>query len=113
MGCPLLAPMAEEGWTDNKIAELTVKEYLKNIKNVDALILGCTHYPFVRDSIKKVVGHEIAIIDGGEGTVREIKRRLKENLIKIYFKNLFVNLLFYCKILVEGLLKNRKDKVFL
>ena len=37
MGCPLLAPMAEEGWTDNKIAELTVKEYLKNIKNVDAL----------------------------------------------------------------------------
>ena len=76
--CPLLAPMAEEGWTNNEVASLAVKEYLKDINNIDALILGCTHYPFVRDSIKKVVGHEIAIIDGGEGTVREIKRRLKE-----------------------------------
>ena len=47
-------------------------------EEIDSIVLGCTHYPFVRDSIKKVVGHEIAIIDGGEGTVREIKRRLKE-----------------------------------
>ena len=78
MGCPLLAPMAEEGWTDNKIAELTVKEYLKNIKNVDALILGCTHYPFVRSAIAKVVGQDIDIIDGSLGTSRELMRRLKE-----------------------------------
>ena len=49
-------------------------------EEIDSIVLGCTHYPFVRDSIKKVVGHEIAIIDGGEGTVREIKRRLKEKI---------------------------------
>ena len=44
--CPLLAPMAEEGWTKNEVAKLTIKEYLKNFENkkLDALILGCTHY---------------------------------------------------------------------
>ena len=52
--CPLLAPMAEEGWTDNEIARLAVKEYLKNLKEnqMDALILGCTHYPLYENIIK-------------------------------------------------------------
>ena len=43
--CPLLAPMAEEGWVDNEIAKLTIKEYIKYFPKLDALILGCTHYP--------------------------------------------------------------------
>ena len=78
--CPLFVPIVEEGWANTDIASLTARRYLEELmdKGIDSLVLGCTHYPFVRDSIKKVVGHEIAIIDGGEGTVREIKRRLKE-----------------------------------
>ena len=46
--------MAEEGWTDNEIAKLAVKEYLKNFKEnqMDALILGCTHYPLYENIIK-------------------------------------------------------------
>jgi len=53
--CPLLAPMAEEGWTDNEIAKLAVREYLKNLKNnqMDALILGCTHYPLYERIIRE------------------------------------------------------------
>ena len=75
--CPLFVPIVEEGWANTDIASLTARRYLEELmdKGIDSLVLGCTHYPFVRDSIKKVVGHEIAIIDGGEGTVREIKRR--------------------------------------
>lgn len=49
--CPLLAPMAEEGWTNNEIAELTIKEYLKDFKDLEALVLGCTHYPLFYDII--------------------------------------------------------------
>ena len=45
---PLLATMAEEGWTSNKVAEYTVKEYMSQFKNVDKLILGCTHYPLFK-----------------------------------------------------------------
>lgn len=51
--CPLLAPMAEEGWIDNEIARLTVKEYLKDFENLDALVLGCTHFPLFEDIIKE------------------------------------------------------------
>ncbi len=52
--CPILAPMAEEGWTDNEIARLTIKEYLKGIGDIEALVLGCTHYPmFEKLSEKK------------------------------------------------------------
>ena len=55
--CPLLAPMAEEGWTDNEVAKLTVKEYVKNFKELetklDAVILGCTHYPLFEEIIKE------------------------------------------------------------
>lgn len=50
--CPLLAPMAEEGWTNNEIAKLTVSEYLKDFKDIEALVLGCTHYPLFLEIIK-------------------------------------------------------------
>ena len=45
---------------------------------VDSVVLGCTHYPFVKDSISKILGKNVEVIDGGEGTAREIKRRLAE-----------------------------------
>ena len=52
---PLLAVMAESGWTNNKVAEYTIKEYMKIFKKVDKLILGCTHYPFFTKLIKKEI----------------------------------------------------------
>ena len=63
--CPLLAPMAEEGWTENEIARLTVKEYLKNFNNIDSLILGCTHYPLYENIIKENLPN-IEIINTGK-----------------------------------------------
>lgn len=52
--CPMLVPLAEEGWTDNEVALATLNIYLQDFKNVplDALILGCTHYPLFKDSIR-------------------------------------------------------------
>ena len=76
--CPLLAPMAEEGWTDNEIAKLTVKEYLKNMKNVDTLILGCTHYPLFEDIIKEELGDNTEIINTGDKIALNLKSYLIE-----------------------------------
>ena len=66
VACPLLAPMVEEGWTDNKIAKLVVKEYLKNFQKMEALILGCTHYPLLTTVIQKQLGKKVELINVGE-----------------------------------------------
>ncbi len=63
--CPLLAPMAEEGWTENEIARLTLIEYLKNFENLDALILGCTHYPLFEKLIEEILPN-VKIINTGK-----------------------------------------------
>ena len=73
--CPLLAPMAEEGWVDNEIAHLTIKEYLKDFPKLDALILGCTHYPL----FKKIIEEEMPnteIINTGEKIAMQIKSNI-------------------------------------
>lgn len=77
--CPLLAPMAEEGWTENEIAKLTIKEYLKDIRDIDALILGCTHYPLFEKLIKKELGNNIEIINTGKMVANEIKKYIEQN----------------------------------
>lgn len=78
--CSLFVQLAEDGWTDNKIAELTAKEYLKDLKNegVDTLILGCTHYPILKKTIRKVVGSNIKLIDSGEEAAKEVKNILSQ-----------------------------------
>lgn len=76
--CSLFVQLAEDGWTDNKIAELTAIEYLKDIKRkgIDTMILGCTHYPILKKTIRKVVGKKIKLIDSGEETAKEVKNIL-------------------------------------
>ena len=49
-----------------------------NSKKIDSVVLGCTHYPFARKQIQKVLGSKVQIFDGGEGTAREMRRRLAE-----------------------------------
>ena len=77
--CPLLAPMAEEGWTDNDIAKLAIHEYLKEIKDIDALVLGCTHYPLFKKIIKEEVGENVDIINTGEMVAKEVKEYIIKN----------------------------------
>ena len=74
--CPLLAPMAEEGWTDNEIAKLTIREYLKDVKDVDCLVLGCTHYPLFKKIIVEELGENVEIINTGEMVSKDLKEIL-------------------------------------
>jgi len=80
--CPILAPLAETGWTDNEIAELTVKTYLEPFKdkNIDKLILGCTHYPLFKKIIEREL-RNVELIDIGEKTAIYVKRFIEERNI--------------------------------
>lgn len=75
--CPLLAPMAEEGWTENDIAKLTIKEYLKGFEDIDCLILGCTHYPLFKKCIEEELGKKVEIINTGEKLAKDMQKILK------------------------------------
>lgn len=82
--CSLLAPMAEEGWVNNEVAYYTIKEYMKDLKNIDKLILGCTHYPLFKDLIQKELGEKVDIINTGE----KLAQFLKDYLIKNDMQNI-------------------------
>ena len=78
--CPLLAPMAEEGWIDNEIAKLTVHEYMKNLHDVDALVLGCTHYPLFVELFKNELRTDAEVINTGTVIANQLQNLLGENL---------------------------------
>lgn len=80
--CPLLAPMAERGWTNNEIAKLTIKQYLKDIKDIECLILGCTHYPLFKEIIQEELGKNIDIINIGEKLSEKLNEILKNKKIE-------------------------------
>lgn len=77
----MLAPMAEEGWTENKVAKYAIEEYMKDFKekNLDKLILGCTHYPLFKKLIKQEIDEDTEIINTGEEVSKYLKKYLEEN----------------------------------
>lgn len=76
--CPLFVPLAEEGWLDNEIAYLTAKSYLEPLADfgADTLVLGCTHYPLLKEVIGKVVGDGVVLVDSAQETAAEVEEVL-------------------------------------
>lgn len=81
--CPLLVPLVEEGWLDHPATELIIGSYLQPLKDddIDTLLLGCTHFPLLMDSIKKFMG-PINYVDASREVGVELAERLKE--LKMY-----------------------------
>ncbi len=76
--CPGLMEWVEKGVLEGEEVEEFVEGLLSNYKGkVDRIVLGCTHYPFLSKTIKKIMGEEVVLFDGGEGTAKELLRRLK------------------------------------
>ena len=76
---PGLVELIEQGRAEEPCTEALLGKLLAPyVGKLDALVLGCTHYPFAAMAISKVLGPEVALLDGGDGTARETKRRLKE-----------------------------------
>jgi glutamate racemase len=71
--CPLFVPIVEEGWVDHEATRLIAREYLEPLlrEEVDAVVLGCTHYPLLKPVIADVLGPGVALIDSAEETARE------------------------------------------
>jgi glutamate racemase len=72
--CPLFVPLVEEEWFNNPETEKIAKEYLKPLQKakVDTLILGCTHYPMLKKTIKKIMGAKVKIVDSAEEVAKEV-----------------------------------------
>jgi glutamate racemase len=94
--CPLFVPLAEEGWIDHKVTELVAREYLFPLKleKIDTLILGCTHYPVLRNAIASVMDSGVTLIDSGEAAAAEVELVLVEHNLR-NASTLRPNLQFY------------------
>lgn len=79
--CPLFVPLVENGFTTGEIARLVAEEYLKEVKKagVDTLIMGCTHYPLLKEIIEQVMGEGVNLIDPGKVTAGFVEKYLEEN----------------------------------
>lgn len=81
--CPLFVPLVENGLIgrDCEITRLAAKMYLEQLKNsdIDTLIMGCTHYPLIRDIIADIMGPDVTLIDPGEETIKSVRNYMAEN----------------------------------
>ena len=78
--CPLFVPLVEEGLTHDFITEEVARRYVKDLqyKDIDTLILGCTHYPLLRTLLRKVMGEEVTLVNPAYETAIELKQLLQE-----------------------------------
>lgn len=82
--CPLFVPLVEETWDDGddasyltELKTIAVKRYLEAIKGIDTLVLGCTHYPLLKDTIDSFMGEQVKLIDSAEETAKEVSRLIE------------------------------------
>lgn len=78
LATPLLAPMIEEGFFNNKISQTIINSYLakKNLENIDALILACTHYPLIQAEIQNYYKGKVQILDSAHAVASAVKKEL-------------------------------------
>lgn len=78
--CAGLVELIERGVSEGEELESFLSELLSPLqdKNLDCAVLGCTHYPLIKDAIGRVLGERVKLFDGGYGTARETRRRLEE-----------------------------------
>ena len=76
---PGLVELVEAGKGSSAEAEALLRPLLEPVKDkLNALVLGCTHYPFAIPAIRRILGEDVLLLDGGDGTARETKRRLEQ-----------------------------------
>lgn len=78
--CPLFVPLVEEGFKEHIVTQEIIEYYLESMRNtdIDAMILGCTHYPLIRSKIRDYMGEKIQIVNPAYETAMDLKRLLRE-----------------------------------
>lgn len=104
---PQLVPLIEEGMVDTPVMEQTLHDLLDPyMGKLDALVLGCTHFPFVSHAMERMLGAEVAVLDGGDGTARETLHRLEAaNLLEQGAGELIIENSLHCD---EMILRSRR-----
>jgi len=74
LACPLFVPLVEEGYIDKDATHLIARDYLQTMLDVDidTLVLGCTHYPLLKEVIGNVMGEGVKLVDSGEVIAKEV-----------------------------------------
>lgn len=78
--CPLFVPLVEEGWIEDEVTRQVSKRYLAEllVQKVDTVVLGCTHYPLLRQVIQDTVGDSVTLVNPAYETACELRRMLGE-----------------------------------
>ncbi len=82
--CPLFVPLVEEGLWEDPVTDEIARRYLTELIDIDidTLILGCTHYPLIRSTLKKIMGEGVTLVNPAYETARELKEMLEgQNLL--------------------------------
>ena len=86
--CPLLVPLVEEGWVDHPVTEQVARIYLgeafaDGFASSDVLLLGCTHYPLIKSILKRVVPHNVTLVDSAESTALSVLNFVQSGTFEI------------------------------
>ncbi|MEO8634915.1 MAG: glutamate racemase [Gemmatimonadales bacterium] len=83
VACPLFVPLVEEGWFDHPATTLVAQDYLRPLvaQHIDALVLGCTHYPLLKPLLGQVMGDAVRLIDSADETARAVAATLNEQAL--------------------------------
>lgn len=84
IACPLLVPLAEEGWFEHEVTAQVVATYLARASafDYDTVVLGCTHYPLLEPSFRRVLSPSIALVHGGAPLAAEVERFLVDKALR-------------------------------
>lgn len=84
LACPLLVPLIEEGWLENEITDRVIARYLEPLirAGIDTLVLGCTHYPLVRNAIARRLGDSVTLVDSAENCASAVEELLTSNELR-------------------------------
>lgn len=95
--CPILVELVEEGKFEGEEVEKAILSCFEgvNLDKLDAVVLGCTHYIFLKSTIRKILGPRVEIIDGNEGTIRHLQDILESTSTVSELENEFVDVQIY------------------
>jgi glutamate racemase len=80
LACPLFVPLVEEGWIDHPVTHLAASAYLSPLleERIDTLVLGCTHYPLLKGTLRTVLGEEVQLVDSAQETAASVAAVLQQ-----------------------------------
>jgi glutamate racemase len=82
--CPLFVPLIEEGWLESEITDRVIRQYLTPLveAGVDTVVLGCTHYPLLREAIARFLGDAVTLVDSAQNCAATVSRLLEERNLR-------------------------------